>query len=151
MSEVDRQNARQQIQDNKDVGLTVKQRLDKINRLLTAGKMTLDVRKYHLDFNIRDHVIHILDGKKDEEDKKQRKLDLTYMINCHKADQAIEKNGVGSNILEWRNKNGINAYLKPFKTKDDSKMPINRAGLENRYLMWRYRTGMDVSTDPTCV
>ena len=34
---------------------------------------------------------YILDRKKDEEDKKQQKLDLTYMINCHKADQAIEK------------------------------------------------------------
>ena len=70
------------------------------------------------------------------------------MINCHKADQAIEKNGVGSNILEWSNKNDINAYLKPLKTKEDSRMPVDRAGLENRYLMWRYRTRMDVSTDP---
>ena len=59
MSEVDRQSAREHIQKMKDEGLTVKERLDKINRTLTAGKMTLDVRKYHLDFNIRDHVKHV--------------------------------------------------------------------------------------------
>ena len=56
--------------------MTVKERLNKINRVLTAGKMTLDVRKYHLDFNIHDHVTHILNRKKDDDTKKQQKIGM---------------------------------------------------------------------------
>lgn len=81
MSEVDRQNAREEIQKNKDEGMPVKESLDKINRTLTAGKMTLDVRKYHPDFNICDHVKHIKDGQKSDELQKKRKDELTYMVN----------------------------------------------------------------------
>ena len=149
MSEVDRQSAREHIQKMKDEGLTVKERLDKINRTLTAGKMTLDVRKYHLDFNIRDHVKHVKNIQKHEELAKKRKEELTYMINCHKADKAIEKYGVDSNIVKWRNMNDITAYLKPLKTRDDSKMPTNRAAIEKRCLLWRYRHRMELSTDET--
>ena len=71
------------------------------------------------------------------------------MINCHKADKAIEKYGVDSNIVKWRNMNDITAYLKPLKTRDDSKMPTNRAAIEKRCLLWRYRHRMELSTDET--
>ena len=147
MSEVDRQAAREEIQKYKDEGMTLKECLDKINRTLTSGKMTLNVRKYHLDFNIHDHVKHINDEKKVVELAKKRKDELTYMVNCHKADMAIRKYGVESNILKWKNKNDILAYLKPLKTKVDSKMPSDRASIEKRYLLWRRRNRKEISTD----
>ena len=79
--------------------------------------------------------------------QKKRRDELTYMVNCHKADIAIEKYGVDSDILKWKNKNDIVAYLKPLKTKDDSRMPSDRGSIEKRYSLWRHRHRRELSTD----
>ena len=56
LTESDRQQARQRSQKMKEEGTTVQDRLAKLNKKITAGRMTIDVRKFGLTPDIRDHV-----------------------------------------------------------------------------------------------
>lgn len=57
VSDYDRQIARECSQQLKTVGTTVKQRLVKLKKHLTASKLTLEVRQYHLDQNVYDNTL----------------------------------------------------------------------------------------------
>ena len=63
LTESDRQVARQRIQKQKEEGTTLKERLSKITRMMTAGKMTIEARNYGLSKTIRDHVVDINNSK----------------------------------------------------------------------------------------
>ena len=91
MTESDRQQARHQSQLKKEEGTTLMERLGKINRSLTAGRMVLDARQYGFKSNIRDHVQDIHNKKKEGDLIKRRRVDLNYMKLCFKADQVLEK------------------------------------------------------------
>ena len=115
LTESDRQVARQRIQRQKEEGTTLKERLSKITRMMTAGKMTIEARNYGLSKTIRDHVVDINNSKKSNELAKKRRMKLNYMKLCYRADMAKEKNGIDSDVLTWRSKGDILAYLKPLK------------------------------------
>ena len=93
ISETDRQIARQRIQKLKTEGMTLRERIAKINRRLTAGKMVLDLRKYHLDDSILYCVRKSVDEKKDMELSKARCEALQYMKNCYTTDEVFKKHG----------------------------------------------------------
>ena len=94
LTESDRQIARERSQKMKEEGTTLKERLSKITRTLTAGKMIIDARNYGLSKTIRDHVLDIYNAKKLEEKSKIQRIELAYMKLCYKADKVLEKYGM---------------------------------------------------------
>ena len=143
MTETDRQIARQRSQRLKEEDTTVKQRLDRLTRKITAGKMILDIRQYCLTSDIRDHVRGIVQSRQDKDLAKKHREDLAYMKACHKADKVLEKNGT-DNLQNWKSKMDILVYLRPLKTKEDPKLPSNRNEIEKLVLSWNNRA-MDKS------
>ena len=149
MSSVDRQNARERNQKLKEEGTTAQERLDQISRKITAAKMTLDVRQYNLDHNIRDHCKRIVDNRNDEERRKRHRSELQYLKLCYKADEAIAKHSNNNNVNTWTTKSDITTYLRPLKRQGDSKMPTEKGELIKRYAMWKGRSRKDVTMDET--
>ena len=74
-------------------------------------------------------------------------MELVYMKLCHKADEALAKNGGISDVTKWTSKSDIQAYLKPLKEKEDSKMPTDRDELNARYYLRRRRNRKHISND----
>ena len=107
LTESDRQATREQNQKLKKEGNTIRDILSKINKKLTAGKLTLDVRQYGLTSNVRDHV----KLKSDEELAKKRRYELNYMKLCYKADKVLAKRGADSDLLKWNSKSDISTFL----------------------------------------
>ena len=147
LTESDRQVARQQSQRMKEEGTTLKERLNKITRVLTAGKMTIEARNYGLSKTIRDHALDIDKSKKDGELAKKRRADLNYMKLCYRADKAREKNGIDSDIMKWKSKADMLAHLKPLKNKSDTTLPSNRDEIESLLVLWKYRERKPTSCD----
>ena len=146
LTESDRQQARHQSQLKKEEGTTLMERLGKINRSLTAGRMVLDVRQYGFKSNIRDHVRDIHNKKKEGDLIKRRRVELNYMKLCFKADQVLEKNK-GKEVNSWKCKSDITTYLKPLKMKEDEKLPNERDALEDLFLLWNGRVRNMLSSD----
>ena len=132
MSSVDRQNARARNQKLKEEGTTAQERLDQISKKITAAKMTLDVRQYNLDHNIRDQCKRIIDNRNDEERRKRHRSELQYLKLCYKADEAIAKHSNNNNVNTWTTKSDITSYLRPLKRQGDSKMPTKKGELIKR-------------------
>lgn len=147
LSSVDRQKARERLQKMKEEGSTKKQRLDELTRKITAAKMTLDIRQYILDDNIYDHVVRIDNQTKENIKLKRQRMELGYMKLCHKADEAFRKNDGVTDLTKWKSKADIQAYLKPLKEKDDSKMPNDRDELNARYYLCRQRNRRALTND----
>ena len=78
VSDYDRQIARERSQHLKSVGTTVKQRLDKLKKHLTASKLTLEVRQYHLDKNVYNNTKQQYDNGQLKKTETRRKEELEY-------------------------------------------------------------------------
>ena len=146
MAEIDRQDARERNQNNKTIGKTRRERIMAITKKLTAGKLVLDGRSYHLDQNVLDQV-----KRKQEEiillvNQKRQKQDLEYLQMCFIADNVLKKyNGIEVNF--WRKKEEIVAVLKPLKVFGDPPLPTNRKDAEERYREWSNRNRRSVDSD----
>ena len=145
LTESDRQAARQRSQRLKEEGTTIRERLDKISKKITAGRLVLDVRSYGLTKDVRDHVQRIENLRKDEELAKNQRNELNYMKLCYRADKVIEKNNNDMDITKWRSKADILTLLKPMKNKDDGKFPSSREAIESIFLLWRNRVRKPLS------
>ena len=86
--------------------------MGKINRKLTAAKMTLDLRKYHLDLTIKDTVERVDVMRKSEKQSKYIRMKLQYLKLCHKADKVKAKYGE-IEYSKWRSKADMQTYLRP--------------------------------------
>ena len=138
ISEVDRQKARERNQKRKLEGTSKRERIMKIRKKLTAGKLVLEGRSHHLDQTVLEHVQRKRKEAEEELYKKGRKDDLDYMKLCYYADKIIAKYG-DADVKLWKNKNDIVTYLKPLKRSGDSAMPLSRAGVEERFNAWKDR------------
>ena len=138
ISEADRQEARERIQKAKTEGCTLRDRLRSINKKLTAGKMVLDLRKYHFDDHILNCVKKSVETKKDIDASKMRREELQYMKLCFKADEVLKKH-MNKNVEEWSSKIDIKTFLNPLKEKNDPKMPSGRNELIARYREQKHR------------
>ena len=147
LTESDRQIARERSQKMKEEGTTLKERLSKITRTLTAGKMTIDARNYGLSKTIRDHVLDIYNAKKLEEKSKIQRIELAYMKLCYKADKVLEKYGMNNDVTKWKSKADIITYLKPLKNRDDGRLPTDRVAIESLFLLWKHRSRKPISCD----
>ena len=146
ISEVDKQEARERIQKAKREGTTLKERLSKISKKLTAGKMVLDLQMYRLDESILYCIKKSAEKKKEQNDSKIRREALQYMKLCFKADEVLKKN-VNKDVDQWSSKADIKTVLGPLKHKDDPKMPSDRAELIKRYQSQNSRNRRSVSSD----
>lgn len=57
VSDYDHQKAREQSQKRKKLGTTIREQLAKLKKHLTANKLTLEVRQYHLDKNVFENTL----------------------------------------------------------------------------------------------
>ena len=69
------------------------------------------------------------------------------MKSCFKADKVILKNGGIEDIIKWRSKSDILAYLRPLKRNDDKKLPSKRNEIEALCILWKNRDRKNLSND----
>ena len=146
MTEVDRQIARERNQMMKTEGTTKRERILAIKKRMTAGKLVLDGRSYHLDMNVLKHVRSRRIEVQLEAVEKRRKADLEYLQQCYKATKVLEKYG-NLDVRKWKRKEDIVTLLKPLKRTGDTAMPIKRADIERRYEDWKFRSRRTVEED----
>ena len=65
---------------------------------------------------------------------------------CYRADKAIEKNG-NEDVLKWRSKADMLAYLKPLKRTDEPTLPSERGEIEAIFCLWKSRERKTISKD----
>ena len=124
----------------------MRDRISKINKKLTAGRMVLDLRKYHFDDHILNCIKKSVEDKKDIDALKVRRESLQYMKLCYKADEVIKKHGE-KDIEHWNSKTDIKTFLIPLKDKNDPKMPSEREELIKRYQSQKHRNRKQLSDD----
>ena len=132
---VDRQKSRDRVQKRKSEGETRRNRILKIQKKLTAGKLVLDGRSHHLDHTVLDHVRRKTLEREEEAINKRNKSQLNYLKQCHYADKVWSKNK-DLDVSKWKRKDDIITYLKPLKNKDDGKFPSLRKDIERVYNDW---------------
>ena len=138
LCEVDRQKSRERSQKRKREGETRKNRILKIQKKLTAGKLVLDGGSHHLDENV---LAHVERRRKEQEEavyNRRQREDLEYMKWCYKADEVIDRYG-DTDVSKWKKKDEIIAYLRPLKRNGDSALPVSRRDAEQRYRDWQQR------------
>ena len=67
---------------------------------------------------------------------------------CYRADKAIEKYG-NKDVLKWRSKADMLAYLKPLKRNDEPTLPSERDEIEAIFCLWKSREQKLLSKDDT--
>ena len=81
--------------------------------------------------------------KEQQQHEKKQKNQLEYLKLFYYANRIKELYG-DTDVSKWKHKDDITTYLKPLRTADDSKMPVKRKELEERYNSWRFRNRKDV-------
>ena len=147
MTEVDQQEAREQNLQLREEGTTARERINAINRRMTAGRLTIEGRHYHLDQNVLDHVRRRQAQQDAEDGQKRRKEELHYLKLCYKADQALARQGGSLDVKKWSNLSDIATYIKPLKEPGDSTMPKKRNKLEQRFNSWLCRSRRQIVSD----
>ena len=146
ISEFDRQKAREVLQQRKREGLSRRDRIMRIKKKLTAGKLVLDGGSHSLDRNVLDFVRRKRVETETVALAKRRKEDLEYMKSCIEADDIAKKYG-DTHVSKWRRRDEIVTYIKPLKRAGDAAMPSSRSGVEERYHEWKDRSRRDVHPD----
>lgn len=127
--EVDKQEARERVQKRKKLGGSKRDKILKISKKLTAGKLVIDGQSYHLDENVLEQVQRRKKQIETKEKNKNEKDLLDYLIMCHKANE-VKLKYTGIPISDWKRKDEIVTYLRPLKRDGDSAIPNNRWGVE---------------------
>ena len=138
LGEVDRQESRERSQKRKREGETRRNRIMKIQKKLTAGKLVLQGGSHHLDHSVLEHVERRHREEAESLYARRERDELEYMKWCYKADQVIEMYG-DIDVAKWKKKEHINAYLRPLKRNGDPAMPSTRKEAEQRYREWKDR------------
>ena len=147
MTEVDRQQARERNQRNRQAGTTARERLQTITRRLTAGRLTTEGRHYHLNSDVLEHIQRQDNEAEAIEREKRRNDELRYLKHCYLADKAIEKNK-NVKLPYWKNASDLIKFLKPLKLhKSDGAMPTKRCEIEAKCMLWRNRSRRTLVVD----
>ena len=111
MTKVDRQQAQERNQRNRQAGITARERLQTITRRLTTGHMTTKGRHYHLNSDVLEHIQQ-QDSEADAIDREKRRNDeMRYLKHCYLADEAIAKNA-DSKLPYWKNASDLIKFLQ---------------------------------------
>ena len=143
MSDLDRQRARERNQKLKEEGKTLRERLDKIKKHLTAATLTIGGRHYHMDDTVLDKVLDRQKHDDDKEIEKMRKEHLEHAINCYKDEMALRKNPF-DDVKKWACFADIKNYLKPLKQNGDPAWPTSRDDIEILYIQWSERRRVQI-------
>ena len=135
ISEVDKQKARERNTKRKREGNHKRDRIMKIRKKLTAGKLVLEGGSHHLDMHVLDHVRRRRDEVEEAAIAKRRKNDFEYLKQCYFADKIMALYG-HTNVKLWRRKEDIITYIKPLKNGDDKALPTWRSEAERRFHEW---------------
>ena len=146
INECDKQRARERVLKRKLEGNTRRDRILKIKKKMTAGKLVLDGGSHHLDRNVLEHVQRKRHELEAMETKKQRKADLDYLKQCYFADK-VKALYDGVAVQKWKRRDDIVVYLKPLKRNSDGAMPSSRKDLEKTFDEWKTRTRRIVADD----
>ena len=146
MAEVDRQDAREMNLKQKVEGTTAVERLQKITKKITSGKLMLDVRQSHLDINVMSSVKKNFISIRNAKESKRCQVELNYLKLYHNGDKVVEKHG-NRDVSNWNSKADIQTYLKPLRNTKDSKMPDDKDELIQRFNLWKNRSRKDITTD----
>ena len=147
MTEVDRQEARERNQRNREEGTTARERLRAITSRMTAGKLTSEGRHYHLNSAVVEHVEQQDNDSSEVLREKRRLDDLRYLKSCYIADKVLVKNK-DTELPYWKNAGDLLKYLRPLKTeKEDGSMPTKRPELQAKYMLWRLRSRKHIIPD----
>ena len=134
------------LQQRKREGLSRRDRIMRIKKKLTAGKLVLDGGSHSLDCNVLDFVRRKRVETETVALAKRRKDDLEYMKSCIEADDIAKKYG-DTHVSKWRRRDEIVTYIKPLKRAGDAAMPSSRSGVEERYHEWKDRSRRDIHPD----
>ena len=88
ISEVDKQKARVRILDQKKKAKSQRDRILSIAKKMTAGKLVLEGRSFHLNEHVLEQAQRRQDEKLQKINEKKKKADLIYLELCDKADKA---------------------------------------------------------------
>ena len=119
----------------------------KIQKKLTAGKLVLEGRCYHLDLTVLEHVEKRRAEKVQEINEKKQKEELEYLKLCYHADCILQRYGGNTDVSKWKRKDDIITYLKPLKRSGDPGMTLNRAEAEQRFEEWKDRERRSTEAD----
>ena len=128
LSEVDRQKSRERVQKREREGDTRRNRILKIQKKLTAGKLVLNGRSYHLDHTVLEHVERRRELLLEEKNEKKKKEELEYLKMCYHADKILETYGADSDVSKWKRKEDIVTYIM-------LKMQIFLISEKNKYFL----------------
>ena len=147
IGEIDCQKARDRILKNKSKAKTKRDRILAIKKKMTAGKLVLEGRSFHLGKTVLEHAEYRNNQLKDQIKEKQQKADFAYLELCRKADEAIERNKLVSDPSQWKNSKDILTLLKPLKINGDIQLPTRKIDIIKCYESWKFRIQRKVSND----
>ena len=146
VSEVDKQNARKKILERKEYAMTQRQRILMIAKQMTAGKLVLEGRSFHLNQDVLDQAEMRHAQKEESKREKQRKNDLNYLDICSKADDAYLRNSNCPDPTKWKNSKDILAIIRPLKEDGDKPLPTRRKHIIQRYKEWSHHSRREIGT-----
>ena len=147
IGEVDKQNARVRIMNRKTCAKSQRECILSIAKRMTAGKLVLDGRCFHLNGHVLEQAEQRHNQKQQELKEKQKKADFIYLELCAKADDAIRRNSHCSEVSKWKRSRDILAFIRPLKTIDDNALPTRRSEIINRYNQWKHRSRRNVDAN----
>ena len=139
ISEVDRQSARNRILENKRVSTSQRERILSILKKMTAGKLVLEGRSFHLNMDVLQQAEMRNAEKQQALADKQKKNDFAYLDLCSKADEVCWRNRLCGEPDQWKSCRDILAYIKPLKMNGDRPLPTRRRDIIQRYHEWKFR------------
>ena len=143
ISECDKQAARERVLKRKTEGISRRERIMKIKKKMTAGKLVLEGGSHHLDKNVLEHVQRKRQELEDVALEKRRKDNIEYMKLCFAADKVLASYG-DIPVCKWKRRDEIVTVLRPLKRNGDAAMPSSRQGVEKRFQEWKHRSRKDL-------
>ena len=126
ISEVDKQKARVRILDQKKKAKSQRDRILSIAKKMTAGKLVLEGRSFHLNEHVLEQAQRRQDEKLQKINEKKKKADLIYLELCDKADKAYARNSNCDDVSKWKNSKDILAVIRPLKNNKDKLLLNNK-------------------------
>ena len=138
IGELDKQNARLRIMNRKSSSNSQRERILKIAKKMTAGKLVLEARCFHLNQHVLEQAEERNNEKEQQMKEKQRKTDFQYLELCAKADEAIARNRHFDDVSKWKRSKDILAVIRPLKRSNDVPLPTRRSEIIKCYNAWKY-------------
>ena len=145
IGEVEKQAARDRILARKTAAKSERDRIMSITKKMTAGKLVLEGRCFHLNRNVLDQSEKRHKTKQAEIESKVRINEMAYIELCKKADNAKDRNKNESDPSKWPNYKDILTYIKPLKRSGDKPLPTRREDIIKRYHQYKNHKQKEVN------